>query len=468
MSLGKGGSPSPPTPPDPTQVSQQQLQASIDAARAQQGLNAVDQNNPWGSISYAIDPTTGRLTQNTNLAPGAQSQLRNQQTGGSLASGMGLMGLAGTRGNYTSPFSVGGANPITTGVQGGPIQSSLGNYGSVSNNAGQYQTHLPQGNIPLNTGANVGNVTGGSAYKFNTSGMPNLNQDYGRQFDEVSQSVLNAQMPVLDRLQQRQQSQLDAKLAGQGFTQGAAGYTSEQQRLAQSQGEAYNQLAAQAYGQGLQTQGQLFGENLGARSQLFGEQATQAQNAMQASQLNQQASAANAQNQLSRAGLQNSAQAQQFQEGLAGGQFHNQALGQQFGQNLSAQNQAYQQALGSGLFGLGAQQQQFGQGMQNAGLGNQANQQQIQNMITQRQYPIQEAGQLLGFGGGAQMPQFGSVPQAGVQTPNYGQFAYNNLAAQQDVYNQQQAGRNSSQSGLFGLGAGIAGALPWGSWFGGG
>jgi len=323
---------------------------------------------------------------------------------------------------------------------------------------------------------NLGSVSGGSAFNWNTANMPDLNKDYGQQAEQAFQLALQSQLPVLNQLQGRQQSALDAKLAGQGFVDpNSQGYQQQQYDLNQNQTQSYNQLANQAFGAGLQAQGQLFGENLGARQQLFGEQATQAQNAMEAQQLREQARAANAQNKLAQAALQNQAIGQQFGQNLAAGQFQNQALGAQFGQNLAAgqfglgaQNQAYQQKLGAGLYGLGAQQQGFTQGMQNAGLGNAANQQQIQNMMLQRQYPIQEAQQLFGFGGGAQMPQFGSVPQAGIQAPNIGQYYYNNLAAQQDAYNQQVAAHNNAQSCKFGLGSSVVGAIPWGSMFGGG
>lgn len=440
MSGGKGGSPTPPAPPDPTQVAQAQSQASIDAARAQQGLNAVNQSNPWGSVNYQIDPTTGRLTQNTALNPALQQQLNNQQQGGAAMSGMGLFGLGSTANTLAKPVDLGQFDNLTSHVNGGKIQSSIGSYGkpqtNVANNAGQYQTSLAK-------------IDPAHAFNWNMSGMPDLNQDWGAQVDKAQQTVIDAELPILQRLQQQQQSGLDAKLAGQGFTQGSVGADRQQQNLAQSQGEAYNQLAAQAYQQGLQTQGQLFGENLASRGQLFGEQSTQAQNQLQA-------------------------QGQQFGENLAGSQFHNQALQGQFGQNLAArqfgnaaQQQAYQQALGAGLYGLQAQNQQFGQGMQNAGLGNQVNQQEMQNYLTSRQYPIQEAGQLLGFGGGVQTPQFGQVPQAGIQAPNIGQYYYNNLAAQQDAYNQQVAASNNAQSGKFGLGSSVVGAIPWGSMMGG-
>ncbi len=432
-------------------------------------MNAVDQSNPWGSVSYQIDPTTGRLTQNTSLNPYSQAQLNAQQMGGAYMGTLGLFGLGNAANALQQPFNVNAGPGLVSNVQGGPIQTGLGNYGSapqtsIANNASQYQTSLAPTSLGITGSVNPGNVSGASAYKWNTSNLPNLNQDYGKQFYDVSQSVLNAQMPVLNRLQQQQQSELDAKLAGQGFTQGSAGANTEQQRLAQSQAEAYNQLAAQAYGQGLQTQGQLFNQQLGSRQQLFGEQATQAANAMQAAQLNEQASAQNAANRLAAAQFGNQAQQQQYLQGMGAAQLKNSALGQQFGQNLQAgqfgqqgQNQAFNQALQGGLFSLGAQQQQFGQGMQNAALQNQANQQGIQNQMLGRQYPIQELQGLFGFGGGAQMPQFGSVPQAGIQAPNYGGYAYQTAGLNQDAYNAQQAARGNMMSGLFGLGSGILG-----------
>ncbi len=470
---------SPPTPPDPNQVAGAQTQANLTAAQQQQQLNAINQSNPWGSINYHTDPN-GQISQTTQLNPWSQAQLNNQQQGGAWASQLGLGQLGGlfdVNGAYSHPADFSSANPLTSHVDSGRIQSSIGGYGapqgSVANNAGQYQTSLAPTHNQISSVSAPGQVRGGSAFNWDLSNMPNLNQDYGAQAEHAYNLALGAQMPVLNQLQGRQQRALDARLAGQGFVDPhQAGYQNSQSDLAQNQSQAYNQLANQAYGAGLATQGQLFGEQLGSRQQLFGEQNAQAQNAMQAQQLTTQAGMANAQNSLAAQGLGLQAQGQEFGQNLAAGQFANQALGQQFGQNLAAgeyglnaQNQAYNQSLGAGLYGLGAQGQQFGQGLQNAQLGNQTNQQQLQNMMLQRQYPLQEMGQLMGWGGGVQSPQFGGVPQAGVQAPNIGQYYYNNFGAQQDAYNQQQAGANNTQSGLFGLGSSVVGAMPWGSWF---
>lgn len=439
---GKGGGSKPPPAPDPYQVAAAQTGAYLTSAEAQQRLNAVNQQTPYGSSNFYKDPVTGQLVQQTSLNPANQFQLGAQQLGNAYLSGIGLSDL-GNVANSFGNLDFNGLPAQVSGVAGGPVQ------GGVQNNGSQYQTQLAPSHLSIQQIAqgDIPTISGGSAYNFNTSNLPNLKQDYGKQFDEVSRSVLNARLPVLNQLQDQQNRELTDRLAGQGITQGTPAFDREMQLLSQNQGQNYNSLSSDAFGQGLQTQGQLFNQQLGSRQQLFGEQATQAANALAAQQLNEEASSANAQNALAKFGINNAAQAQQFGENLSAGQFKNAALGQQFGQNLAA-----------GEFGNTAQQQSFGQGLQNAGLQNAARQTGIQEQLLQHQFPLQQYGALQGLIGNVGPPQFSGYPTSTVGSPNLGQYFQNAFEGQQNAYNQQVASQNSKNSGLLSAGSTLGAA----------
>jgi hypothetical protein len=71
---------SPPRAPDPTQTSNTQLGFNQQAAQAQQGINMVNQSNPFGSLTYNADPNSpGGYTANVSLSPEQQQLLNTQQ-----------------------------------------------------------------------------------------------------------------------------------------------------------------------------------------------------------------------------------------------------------------------------------------------------------------------------------------------------------------------------------------------------
>jgi len=203
-----GGKSSAPPPPDYTGAAQQQAQASKEITNMQTWANRPTINTPFGTQSWqagkTIDPATGQevthWTQNTTLAPGAQSALESQigvQKGRSdLAGGF----MDRVRQEYGSPFDW--QNLPQMARSGGPAQ--------------------------LNTG--VADYTPGLQ-----TGI-NFDTNYR---DRVAGDLMTRMQPV----HERQQSQLETQLANQGFQIGTEGYT---RALADLQGrqaaERYNAL----------------------------------------------------------------------------------------------------------------------------------------------------------------------------------------------------------------------------------
>lgn len=91
------------------------------------------------------------------------------------------------------------------------------------------------------------------------------------------------------------------------------------------------------------------------------------------------------------------------------------------------------------------------------GLEQSARQQALQEAVLQRNQPLNEIAALLGTGQ-VTSPQFGAVPQVGVAPADLtGGFAQQ-YQGQLSAYNQNQANRQATTSGLFGLGASALGA----------
>lgn len=71
--MGKS-SPSPPAAPDPTATANAQAAANAETARVQATLNRVNQNTPWGSITYnPIPGQQDRWTSDITLSPNQQA-----------------------------------------------------------------------------------------------------------------------------------------------------------------------------------------------------------------------------------------------------------------------------------------------------------------------------------------------------------------------------------------------------------
>lgn len=89
--------------PDPQQTAQSQAQANLGTGMSQQLLNMINQNTPYGSLSYRPtgtyeyrDPLTGKMvtipqfTANTQLTPEQQKLLNQQQRFGTMTNRIGI------------------------------------------------------------------------------------------------------------------------------------------------------------------------------------------------------------------------------------------------------------------------------------------------------------------------------------------------------------------------------------------
>lgn len=208
--MGKS-QPKAPKPPDPKQVAAAQTGTNIGTAIAQQGLNAINQVGPYGSLTYATtgyetytDPYTGQSyqiptrTATTALSP-EQQKLYEQQTG--IQSGL----------NTTAQSLLNSASP-TLGSTVDLSRGALDNY--ISDNYlddfnKQWDTN--QGSLAT-TLANKGIKMGSAAYDkaiadFNTSRGNAYGNYQGSLYDNARSTLLAERNQPLQEL---------AALLGQG------------------------------------------------------------------------------------------------------------------------------------------------------------------------------------------------------------------------------------------------------------
>lgn len=474
-----GGKGSAPPPPDYIGAANTQAAASKELTNIQNFANRPTINTPFGTQSWntsaTTDPATGQVvtqwTQNTSLAPGLQSALDYQigtQVGRSQLAG-GFMDRVARE--YGTPFDYSGLPQMTEANPAGNLQTGVADYArglntGVDARTGQVQGAFSfggpamginstpaaiaqntantqvQGNVDPMTGrlissVNAQPVDAGFYSQANALGRgvgteavqrgltiadnPALPQFDSSYRDAVANTLMQRMQPAHDY----QRSQLETRLANQGFTVGSEGYKRALDELNQRQaGERFNALDTA----GNEAQ-RLYGMQMGARQQAFNEDmaggqfANQAANQafgqnLQAAQFGNQAAGQAFNQDVTARQAANAARQQQFNQALAAGQFGNsavqqayaqnlgaanfanQAAGQQFGQNLQAgqfQNQAANQLFNQNLaafnFGNQAQQQLYNQMMGQADLQNRAAGQQFNQDLQARQFQNQSLGQ---------------------------------------------------------------------------
>lgn len=133
---------SPPPAPDYTSLAKQQAEMNKEVAQENTLANRVDQYNPYGSLTWSQDPSTGQWTQIEQYAPEVQEAINNALASQQQMSGL-LGGLTDRAGQVLSQpidpsqfTQVQGYTPGQMPGQGLPNfgqidMSQLGNWGNV-------------------------------------------------------------------------------------------------------------------------------------------------------------------------------------------------------------------------------------------------------------------------------------------------------------------------------------------------
>lgn len=339
-----------PSAPDPYETAQAQAASNRDTAITQAQLNMVNQNNPWGSVSYqqtgnrtytdadGKTVTTPTYTQTTTLSPSQQKIFdRSQAAQGNLA------GIAADQSKFLQGYL--GQQMDFSGLPS--LQSSYGPGYNASFN----------GNLGLET---------------SYAGADDFSADRQRVEDALWQRTAG------DRAQQ--EASMRATLAAKGVREGSDAWNAEMQRMAAQNTDA--RLATIAAG-GAEQQRMV---NMARDAAVFGNAARQAQGAFGlGAQQAQNAAVAQQTN------LNNAARTQGMQEAFAQrNQPLNEIIGLLGGTQVQAPGQMSSATPQTGVGGVDV-----------AGLVNQNYQNQMANYQNQMGGLFGLGGSILGAAGNA-------------------------------------------------------------------
>jgi len=314
-----GKKPKAPKTPDPIQVAGQQGEANLDTARQQTELNRYNETNPFGSQSWETDPNNpNSYTLNTTYDPrimeGVNKSIENTNTGlGLQGQGLGLQGreleqqgkildqqgrnldLENKMTGYTSQLADRTAGILANESRHAPTLETAMNYANMAND----RLYDPNANVEGAYGAaGSGNkLLGNTIDSFNKTQSKDFNYNQAPRMptadEQTRQKVADAMYgraaSRLDPRFEQAQSDMDAKLAAQGITQGSAAYDREMQNLGRERTDAYQAAQNEAETGSGNTLAQIFNMGLGARQQGVGEANTirdqESREALVASQL---------------------------------------------------------------------------------------------------------------------------------------------------------------------------------------
>lgn len=357
-----------PAPPDPYRTAQLQLGINRDAIAAGAQFSQVNQNNPFGSLTWTgdyNDPNNPR-TQNVSLDPRIQSLLDGQiGVSGTLtdAAQQRLTGLSDL-GQFQLPESpnfylgAGASNPLQTSFdKSGPLTHSVDQgrglvYGVDPRNI---QTSLDTAGVQKIAGPNA----------------------FADQIKQAQDAVYGSQSQYVTEDFDRQQQALTSRLAAQGIEQGTPAWNDAMQQVQNQRQQTLQGARNAATTQGFGVQQGLFGENLAGSQEQF-------RQALQSGQFGNEAQMLSFGQGVTNAGLNNAAAGQQFGQNFQNAQLSNAASNAEFGQN-QALAQFYNQAQG----------QQFNQGLQLQNYNRDLYQQNLQNNILGRNQNFNEAAAFL-------------------------------------------------------------------------
>ena len=356
--------PSAPPVPDPNQLIQQ------DAA-----ANRITQFTPYGNLLFGSVGDQGQFVQGQLPEDGMaaaftqetpfQSQLRMLQEN----VGLGLGNIASQRLGLPTDTSI--APGQGTNVVGDIVQQGMGRGGQVVGQPGMNLTSLdgtqrpdvginppPMMSDPTNPFTGPVTTSDLPAFSFQDAtnlpefqsqlpgagnvqtslnvpdNLPQLPTDFADTRRQVTQSVFDRQLGLLQPEFTRQRDQLEQNLADRGLPIGGEAYNQAVDRLERQQGEQQQRLAQQADVAGGQEASRLFNMASSARGQLFREAAAQGEFGLagQQQQFGQQAA---------NVAQQNAARQQQLADQLRANELQNQQRQAMLNERIGLRGQGF-------------------------------------------------------------------------------------------------------------------------------
>ena len=286
-----------------------------DLIAADASANRITQFTPYGNLLFGSVGDQGQFVQGAVPEDGMaaaftqetpfQSDLRSQQE----ALGLGLAREAGQQFDALAaqtPFD------FTQGLPEFQFQDAT--------NLPAFQSTLP--------GAGTGPTS------LNVPQLPTLPTDFEDTRRQVTQSVFDRQLGLLQPEFTRQRDQLEQNLADRGLPIGGEAYNQAIDRLERQQGEQQQRLAQQADIAGGQEAQRLFNQASSARGQLFREAAAQGEFGLAGQQQAFRQQAANV-------AQQNAARQQQIADQLRANELNNMARQAQLNERIGLRGQGF-------------------------------------------------------------------------------------------------------------------------------
>lgn len=274
-----------------------------ETAITQAQLNMVDQAGPQGSSTYSqigtYDDGTPKFQQSVTLSPEQQAIYDSQNRISQQALDLGQGAIGNVSNAISKPFDTSGVPGQVFGVNGGPVQTGVGDYGS-------YQTSIP-----------------GQQFQRSIKGS----EDYGANVAKVEAALMSRLDPKIAQDRNR----VETRLANQGVTQGTKAWDDAVRLSEQNINDARMQAVLAAGGE----QSRLAGLDLAAGN--FANDATGKQFATDAAraQFGNDVTRQRLTDALSQADLYNAGQSQAFGQGVTNANLQN------AGRGSAIQEQAY-------------------------------------------------------------------------------------------------------------------------------
>lgn len=219
-----------------------------DTVKMQADANQISQYTPYGNLQYGSVDESGNFVAKTGgtALQTTETDFQKQQRLAKEGIAAGLTSQYSPNDKIVTPWNNYSAKQI---------ESRLGQFGDPT---------------ALKTGIQ-------DFYNINRSGLPEVMNDYSADADKVTAATFQRQAGLLAPQFELQTRREEQRLADQGLPMGSEAYTTERDRTARGQNEAYNAAALDAVLAGRQEQGRLANLDLARRGQLFGEESTVAQ-----------------------------------------------------------------------------------------------------------------------------------------------------------------------------------------------
>lgn len=257
-----GGAPS---APDPVATASAQQQTNQETARTQAALNRFDQYNPFGSLTWTQQPSAynggeDKWTATQSLTPEAQAILDKQVASvGTLSDALGYRSQL-VKDAFSAPVEGLGTAPDSAGI----LSSTQGLFSDQTADIARARAAATQQGTQLGQLTDKATQAGLNYSMASAPAMPELNQNTRQQ---VADAMYNQMTSRLDPKWNQAQSDMEAKLAAQGITQGSEAYNREMANMARDRNDAYTSAMNMAITGSTNAMQKEFATGLAARAQ---------------------------------------------------------------------------------------------------------------------------------------------------------------------------------------------------------